>query len=278
MVVMTLIGKRIDEALSRGQHILSRDELRVDYSTSAALSRALKQEKKDNKIIEPRSGFYVLVPPSKRIGGPSPQYFIDDLMEYEDRDYYVGLLSAAETYGVSHQAPQIYQVLTPEQRQSIDLERTRIDFIQHNFSTPDGFINEMTVETGSIKRSTPEATIVDCIYYQKHIGGMNRLSTILSEFFSDRRGELDHSTMIEYGLEEYGKATVQRLGYLADRLDYGPLASTVENRIHPSRPTLLDPRGERTGSKPDDTFNVIRNVPVDPNTSDAFSGIEPNVT
>lgn len=274
---MTRIGKRIDEALSLGQHILTRDELKEDYSNNSNLSRALKQEKAENKIIEPRSGFYVLVPPSKRIGGPSPQYFIDALMEYEDRDYYVGLLSAAETYGVSHQAPQIFQVLTPNRRRSIDLERTRIDFIQHDYSHPDT-IDEMTVETGTIKRSTPEATIMDCIYYQKHIGGMNRLSTLLTEFFSNKR-ELDHSSMIQYGLEEYGMPVVQRVGYLAERLGNQSLATSVNDHINPSRPTPLDPRGEKNGDhKIDDKFRVIRNVTVDQKVNDTVSGVDPVVS
>ena len=52
-------------------------------------------------------GFYVIIPPqyaAKRIVPPT--YYIDQLMAYLNKPYYISLLNAAEILGAAHQRPQ----------------------------------------------------------------------------------------------------------------------------------------------------------------------------
>lgn len=50
-------------------------------------------------------GFYVIIPTQYQLKGVvPPTYYINELMEYLGKPYYVGLLSAAAIYGASHQS------------------------------------------------------------------------------------------------------------------------------------------------------------------------------
>ena len=68
---------------------------------------------KKSRICSVRRNFYVIIPPeylSQRILPPT--LFIDDLMKFAEKPYYVGLLNAAGFYGASHQQPQEFFVVT----------------------------------------------------------------------------------------------------------------------------------------------------------------------
>ena len=62
------------------------------------------------------------------MGAPPPSWYIDDLMRNEGRPYYVGLLSAAELHGASHQAVMEFQVVTDKQMPELHVGRSRIAF------------------------------------------------------------------------------------------------------------------------------------------------------
>src|SRR5579872_6836314 len=65
-----------------------------------------------NEVATPAKGFYVIVPPEYRVLGCLPaEHFIPYLMEYWQRPYYVGLLTAARYHGASHQAAQVFQIM-----------------------------------------------------------------------------------------------------------------------------------------------------------------------
>jgi hypothetical protein len=59
-----------------------------------AAQTALRRLKQQGRVVSPRRGFYVVVPPEYRAAGSLPaSWFIDDLMRYLDQPYYVGLLA-----------------------------------------------------------------------------------------------------------------------------------------------------------------------------------------
>ncbi len=58
-------------------------------------------------------GFYVIVPiqyAAKRI--VPPIYYIEQLMSFLKKPYYICLLNAAELLGAAHQRPQKFSVMT----------------------------------------------------------------------------------------------------------------------------------------------------------------------
>lgn len=165
------LENRVDELLSKGQSVARRSELDPGGYSYSGLCKALRRLKGKNKIIEPVQGFFVLVPPSYQNGGPPPSYFIDPLMNYEDRDYYVGLVSSAASYGSAHHAPQVFQVVISGIRKNIDLERGRIVFIKNNAEFRPNMFETKKVETGYYVRSNPSVTLADLTYYLRHAGG-----------------------------------------------------------------------------------------------------------
>ena len=67
------------------------------------------------------------IPPQyQRRGVPPAKVFIDELMNYAGKSYYVGLLSEASMFGAAHHAPQEFQILTPDQMKDIHIKRLRI--------------------------------------------------------------------------------------------------------------------------------------------------------
>ena len=82
---------------------------RSDSAVKASLFRIVKK----GLAVSLRKEFYVIVPPEYRVRGIIPPVlFIDDLMVYLDRKYYVGLLSAAALHGAAHQQPQDFFIVT----------------------------------------------------------------------------------------------------------------------------------------------------------------------
>jgi hypothetical protein len=76
-----------------------------------ATKTALRRLKEQGRIVSPRRGFYVVVPPEYRAAGSPPaSWFIDELMRYLDQPYYVGLLSAAAIHSASRQQSMVFQV------------------------------------------------------------------------------------------------------------------------------------------------------------------------
>ena len=73
---------------------------------------ALHRLKKNNLIVSPAKGFYLIIPPEYQAYGCLPaDMFIPDLMRYWNTPYYAGFLSAAQYYGAAHQKPQRFQVV-----------------------------------------------------------------------------------------------------------------------------------------------------------------------
>ncbi len=65
------------------------------------------------KIQSVWKGFYIVIPIEYELKGSVPPIvYINQLMTYLNREYYIGLLNAAAFYGASHQQPQELTVIT----------------------------------------------------------------------------------------------------------------------------------------------------------------------
>ena len=65
------------------------------------------------KICSVWQGLYAIIPVEySSVGMIPPVLYIDDLMKYLGRPYYISLLSAAVFYGAAHQRPQEFSVIT----------------------------------------------------------------------------------------------------------------------------------------------------------------------
>jgi predicted transcriptional regulator of viral defense system len=200
----------------RGRLTFSRHELVANFSylSEQTVKNNLNLLIKKGEIFPVFIGFYSVIPiVYVLIGIVPPEFYIDDLMNYLGRPYYVGLLSAAAFYGAAHQKPQVFSVITslPSLRETTK-KNTRIAFISTRKKNPQKWLKTIRGENGDFYVSKPELTAVDLITFQREIGGLNRACTVLSELMEVVKfGKLD-KTFFDY----VPTSTIQRLGYLLD--------------------------------------------------------------
>ena len=99
----------------RGMTTFSADELRNAFPQHSVnvqkseLSRLVVR----GRILSVYRGFYVIIPVQYRLKRiVPPEYYIDELMRYVGKPYYVGLLSASAMHGATHQRTMQMQVVT----------------------------------------------------------------------------------------------------------------------------------------------------------------------
>jgi len=93
----------------KGKITFSLDEINTQFPRTTANNKrvSLWRLVEAGKIQSVWKGFYVIVPVEYELkGSVPPTVYIDQLMTYLNREYYIGLLNAAAFYGASHQQPQ----------------------------------------------------------------------------------------------------------------------------------------------------------------------------
>ncbi len=204
--------------LSAGRVVFNRDEAQkaLGVSPGAFLDAAERQQRKHH-LISPRRGFYVIVPPQYLAwGAPPPQWYIDDLMRHERRPYYVGLLKAAELHGAAHQAVMEFQVVTNKRLPQIRIGRTGITFYyRKDMAAVSSAIEDRKTDTGRMKISSAELTVLDLVRYPHAGGGLDNVSTVIAEL-------ADHLNAAKLASlsAAYERSVVQRLGYLLDHFGH----------------------------------------------------------
>ena len=109
------IGDWILYRSKRGKLTFSRQELVTDFShlSEQTIKNNLKLLIKKGEVFPVFKGFYAVIPIDYALMGiVPPEFYIDDLMKYLARPYYVSLLNAASFYGAAHQKTQIFSVIT----------------------------------------------------------------------------------------------------------------------------------------------------------------------
>ena len=103
------------QQISLGEHAFSLEKIKQAFTnvSEAATKRALARLSKKGKIFSVHKSYYLIIDPQHQTKGIlPPTLFIDDLMKFVQRPYYVGLLSAAQIHGAAHHAPQEFYVFT----------------------------------------------------------------------------------------------------------------------------------------------------------------------
>lgn len=205
----------IDNLSSKGRHSFSLNDVRKTFrdDTEAAIKLKLTRLVKKGKIISVHKGYYLIITPQYASKGIlPPPLFIDGLMKFLERSYYVGLLNAAAFYGAAHQQPQEYFVFTsfPALRPT-NKKKIKINYISKK-KIPELYLEKKKTETGFINVSNPALTAIDLVQFDKRIGGLDRTATILNELAEVIKPEY----ITEHFLKEVPVTAVQRLGFLLE--------------------------------------------------------------
>jgi predicted transcriptional regulator of viral defense system len=251
----------VDALQASGRYTFRREEARDELGGSEpAFRAAVRRLVEKRRLAVPRRGFFVVVPVEHRSAGvPPAPWFIDDLMAYLERPYYVGLLSAAALHGSAHQQPQEFQVVVGEPLRPSRVGRTRIRFVtKRNLAvTP---VADIQTETGSMKVSTPEATALDLVMYCRLAGHLGNVATVLAEI-SEKLGGEELRRAAEAGAE---MPSVQRLGHLLDLVGAEVLAEPLAALVVETKPRLvpLRPDRPRGRSRTDPRWRLVVNEKV----------------
>jgi predicted transcriptional regulator of viral defense system len=256
------LGEFIADLQSRGRYTFTRKEA-ADFHNGSwpAVKKSLQRLAAKGKIVPVHRGFYVIVPLEYRKRGIlPPEWFINDLMGFLGVQYYVGLLSAAAIHGAAHQQPQEFQVVVASSIRDIELSSLHIRFFkkEHLSSIPTA---QTKTGTGYISVSSPGSTAIDLVAYERRIGGLSRVVTILQEL-QDR---LDPAGLVEAAMAEQSLAPIQRLGFILEKMGQGNLVSELRKWVASKspRPTPLQTGSSPKGSQRDANWNVIQNAELE---------------
>ena len=211
------IEEWVNSKLMRGKNAFSLDELRIDYpnQTEVALKYALIRLSGKGKILSIHKGYYLIITPQYASKGVlPPTLFLDGLMKYLGRPYYISLLNAAVFHGSSHQAPQeffvvtTFPVLRPTAKKGI-----KINYISRKEINV-SLLETRQTESGYLLLSNPILTAADLVQFEKRVGGLTRVANILYDFIDQIKPESVTKELIEY----VHITTIQRLGYLLDEV------------------------------------------------------------
>jgi predicted transcriptional regulator of viral defense system len=254
------LARYIDSLQAKGRYAFSYDEIEEQFDLGyESLRKALNRLSKKHRIVLIRDKFYVIVPLEYSSQGILPaSFFIDELMSYQDKIYYVSLLSAAALQGASHQQPQIFQVMTVKPTcRLIQVKGLQIKFYFKSEMPKYGMVKHKT-DTGYIQVSNAALTAIDLVLFERRVGGLVRVAELLGELTES----IDVDSFKEVLNNDFPCSTLQRLGYLLDRILgiehlYTCIEDVLQKRVFYRVP--LDPASEKTGKPVDPKWKVIIN-------------------
>lgn len=219
-------------------------------------------------IIQPvYKGFYTIVPVQYQARGViPPAYYIDQLMTYLCRPYYISLLSAAELLGAAHQKPQRVSVTTVLPNLHTSKQKNERIVWNYRSKIREDLLLKKNSETGQIVYSSAELTAVDLVQYAHLVGGLSNVSTVLDELVE----VLDFQRNFDALCEVANIAAIQRLGYIFEQiLGYEDIANVLYNlllsRSKKLNYILLSPKKKnRQLALRDTRWKIIINQEIEP--------------
>lgn len=223
----------IGERVMRGYYTFTIEDVKTNFPqfSDAYISTSLYRVAINKRIISPWKGFYVIMPIEYALKAIIPPvFYIDALMSFLNKKYYVCLLNAASFYGASHQRAQTFSVMTeaPKLRNTTKTDTSILFFSKKNI--PEKYIRNIKAQSGYVNVSSPELTAIDLIQNEKHIGGLNRVCTILNELVDS----IDFDKIDDDFFALAPTPIYQRFGYILEYiLEREDLANKLKDKMPP---------------------------------------------
>ena len=227
------IAKWVDQREMTGFMTFSYQEVLASFPslTTATVSNELYRMKKKRRIQSVHKGYYAIVPmPFRDKGIVPPYHYIDQLMAYLDKPYYISLSSAGVLHGAAHQRPQKLSIMTTLPRITFSKDSNKHLFWNYRKEIPEALLCKTNSETGTILYSNVELTAVDLVQYNHLAGGLSAVSTIIEELAE----ATDFRQWGEALVKVTTLPTLQRLGYILDEvLENSSQADAIYDILHP---------------------------------------------
>ena len=263
----TNLNDWVTNEMMRGRYIFTKDDIAAIQLpiSGQALQNNLSRLVNRGIIVSPWQNFYVIVPTEYKLRGVvPPTFYIDRLMKFLGRDYYVSLLSAAELNGASHQKAMIFQVMTNGKPIRSGIKNgSRLEFTLRK-DIPITFIKQVKTQTGYMNVSSPELTAFDIVAEEQKIGGLSRAAEVLVELCETICWDKAKLPLLAY----FSRATLQRLGYLLERVAALQQADDLFALVKLSGKTLRKTPLKQTVAitndmRADNRWKVIENYDID---------------
>ena len=210
-----ILTQWIEDRVKRGLYCFTAEDIAkaLPSLAPATMRMALYRQREKGRIVSPWRNFYMIVPEEYSLNGQVPAHlYIEQLMSYLGKEYYVCLLNAAALHGASHQAVMTFSVMTsaPAIRSGVK------NGLQMNFYSrkrmPMQYVVRRKAKTGFYNVSSPELTALDLVANQEHVGWLNRVAVVVGELAEAMDAEKMDVELMDY----FPVADVQRLGYILD--------------------------------------------------------------
>lgn len=221
----------------RGRYIFTKEDilnLHLPISVQA-LQNSLKRLTDRGIIMSPWQNFYVIIPTEYKLRGiVPPSFYIDRLMKFLGRDYYISLLSAAELNGASHQKAMVFHVMVNGGPIRSGIKNgTRLEFTLRQ-DLPLNFVKQAKTQMGYMNVASAELTALDVVAEEQKIGGLSRAAEILVELSESIIWDETKLPLLGY----FSCATIQRLGYLFELIEENHLANQLYHLLKQSGKTI----------------------------------------
>lgn len=202
----------------RGRYMFTKQDvlaLRLPIK-EASVNRSLQRLEAKGIIMSPWQNFYVTVATEYKLKGiVPPSFYIDRLMAFLGRDYYVSLLSAAALNGASHQIAMVFQAMMNGGPIRSGLKNgTRLEFTLRQ-NLPMEFTRKVKTQSGYMTVASAELTALDVVAEYRKVGGLSRAAELLVELCEQTKWDDSRLPLLTY----FNVTVVQRLGYLLDLIE-----------------------------------------------------------
>lgn len=265
---MSTYDNLIKEIRSSGKMSFTLEEAKnISGISIDNIASGMYRQRREGNIVNPVQGLYIIVPPEySDIGCLPPHLLIPLIMDHWKINYYACLLSACSFHGASHQKPQIFQVMVSKRIRNIHCGKVRIEFITKS-TIDEEWLTKKVVDTGYLKISSPEITLIDLMNYMNRAGGINHVCTLVSELIE----AIDPKKLIEAAKVFNAKSWVQRLGFILDNIDpvdevkWQEIRKALEQYIENKKLYYvpLDPQISNTGFPYNKKWKIIENTTIE---------------
>lgn len=210
----TSLNDWITQRVLRGNYFFTMHDIAESFTqkTQNYLRTDLNRLKKRGVIMSPSRNFYVAVPEEYRLKGVVPPvFYIDNMMGFMGKPYYVALLSAAALHGAAHQAPQAFMVITNDKMRSVIKNGTKFNYVTRKY-IPTHYLIKKRSKSGDFNISSPALTAIDLIEYEANIGGLSRATEVLAELMET----VDFRNVDDSFYKISQTPVYQRLGYILE--------------------------------------------------------------
>lgn len=224
---ITSLADWIENQMIRGHYIFTKEDVMnlTLLTNNESLQKSLYRLQVKGVIVTPWHNFYVAVPMEYRLKGEvPPSFYINQLMNFLSREYYVSHLSAATFNGAGHQRAMVFQVTTNGKTLVSKMESgMRLNFFSRK-QIPTAYINKVKVQTGFMNVSSVELTALDIVSQEEKIGGLSRAAEILVELSENMSWDKEKLNLLVF----FSSAIIQRLGFLLSIIGEEKLADDLK--------------------------------------------------